>query len=127
MPGSETSRGRIAEEKMFFNFGAALKNMIISVEAMLQFRGLILTFLYFYFLLNVIVISITAGPAWRATSGELKLYQVAAVLARGAGAMINLNAAIVIILASRHLMTTLRGSMLNLFVPFDKAMPSFHA
>ena len=40
--------------------------------------------------------------------------------------MLNLDAALVILVASRSLMTYLRRTPLNMIVPFDKAMPAFH-
>lgn len=53
--------------------------------------------------------------------------RAATALARAGGAMLNLNAAFIILVASRSLMTALRQTILNMFVPFDKAMPAFHS
>lgn len=48
------------------------------------------------------------------------------ILARMGGALLNLNSALIILVASKTLMTYLRRTRLNMIVPFDKAMPAFH-
>jgi len=56
-------------------------------------------------------------PAWR---------RVWIPLARGCGALLNLNSAVVLLPAVRGLMDALRGSSVNLVLPLDHAMPLFH-
>lgn len=104
-----------------------VKRLISNFEPTLQHSGVIFTFIVLYILANITVFFITAPPAWRQTDGELTAYRLASAFARGAGATLDLNAAIIIIVASRYLMTYLRQTALNLFVPFDKAMPAFHS
>eukprot|EP00170_Pyropia_yezoensis_P001441 contig_6363_g1445 len=47
-------------------------------------------------------------------------------LARGAGALLNLNSAVVLLPAVRVLVDYLRQSSVNLVLPLDHAMPFFH-
>lgn len=47
-------------------------------------------------------------------------------IARGFGYTLNLNCALVILLACRLLFTSIRATWLNLLIPFDKIFPKFH-
>lgn len=58
--------------------------------------------------------------------GRYEPYVAFDILARAGGAILNLNSALVILVAAKTLMTYLRRTPLNMIVPFDKAMPSFH-
>lgn len=46
--------------------------------------------------------------------------------ARAFGYTLNLNCALVVLLASRLMFTLIRDTRLNLFIPFDKSFPAFH-
>lgn len=47
-------------------------------------------------------------------------------IARGAGYMMNLDMVLILLFASRFLITTLRKTPINILFPFDHAMPQFH-
>lgn len=112
--------------------GNLFKRLISNFEPILQHHGVIYTFIIIFVLLNFVVFFITAAPAWRKVKNMdqfkndifLRLF---VAIARGGGAMLNLNSALIILVASRTLMTFLRQTALNLYVPFDKAMPAFHS
>lgn len=97
------------------------------LEPALQHDGFAYTFTIVFLLVNVIIFFVGAAPAWLANSEEGLALRLAASSARGGGAMLNLDAALVILVASRSLMTYLRRTPLNMIVPFDKAMPAFHS
>lgn len=102
----------------------ALQRPISKTEAVLSDRGFRLTFLALYACINVLLFTdgaVTEFPLHddyrRWTTG----------IARGAGATLNLNSALVVLLAARSFITFLRETPLNLVLEFDKAMPVFHA
>lgn len=97
------------------------------VEPVLLHQGVSYTFVLIFTILNIITFFIGACPAWVLLKEDTLVMRAATALARAGGAMLNLNAAFIILVASRSLMTILRQTILNMFVPFDKAMPAFHS
>lgn len=97
------------------------------VEPILLHQGVSYTFVFIYTILNIITFFVGACPAWNLLAEDKFAMRAATALARASGAMLNLNAAFIILVASRTLMTALRQTILNMFVPFDKAMPAFHS
>lgn len=97
------------------------------LEKHLQRRGIMYMFLVIYAQLNGVCALLAGVPAWRMSSDASTFLRLAFTVARGTGAVIDLNSAILIIVASRKLFTFLRESRLGVFVPFDHIMPNFHA
>lgn len=102
------------------------RRAISAIEPSLQHNGFAYTFTFVYILINVIVFFLGAAPVWRSMANEGPTRFIATA-ARGGGALLNFNSAIVILVAARNLMTYLRQTVLNMIVPFDKAMPAFHS
>lgn len=102
------------------------KRMLTTLELTLQHQGVECTFAVCYILLNAIIFFVGASPSWRRLADDTFLMRFMTALARGSGAMLNLNSALIILVASRSFMTYLRRTSLNVIVPFDKAMPPFH-
>lgn len=107
-----------------FRLFRALQRPLSKTEAVLSDRGFRLTFLALYVCVNVLLFS----------DGAVKEYprhddyrRWTTSIARGAGATLNLNSALVVLLAARSFITFLRETPLNLVLEFDKAMPVFHA
>lgn len=104
-----------------------IKQTLSNIELALLHQGVTFTFVFVYSLLNLITFFVGASPAWRRLAEEKFIIRAATALARAGGAMLNLNSVCIIFVASRTLMTALRQTILNMFVPFDKAMPAFHS
>lgn len=104
-----------------------LNRFLSRVEPTLLHQGVSYTFVLVYAILNIITFFVGACPAWVLLAEDKFSMRAATTLARAGGAMLNLNAAFIILVASRSLMTALRQTVLNMFVPFDKAMPAFHS
>lgn len=107
-----------------FRLFRALQRPLSKTEAVLSDRGFRLTFLALYVCVNVLLF----------TDGAVKEYprhddyrRWTTSIARGAGSTLNLNSALVVLLAARSFITFLRETPLNLVLEFDKAMPVFHA
>lgn len=84
------------------------------------------TFCLAYGLTNLILFTFgAAGEYARWPHDPLRAYGIG--IARGFGYCINYNVALLLMLATRTLMTLLRSTALNAVIPFDKAMPLFHA
>jgi len=74
---------------------------------------------------NAIIFFLAATPEQRRWDvGHFRRF--ATPIARGSGNLINYNAAFLLLLSSRMVLTWLRNTPLNMVVPFDKAMPAFH-
>lgn len=97
------------------------------LEPILQHEGFAYTFSLVYILTNVIFFLVGAAPEWRLVQQDSTFMKVVRAGARGGGALLNLNSALVILVASKIFMSILRRTPLNMVVPFDKAMPLFHA
>lgn len=84
------------------------------------------TFCLAYGLTNVVLFAFgAAGEFARWPNDALRAYGIGT--ARGFGYCINFNVALILMLATRTMMTILRRTALNAIIPFDKAMPLFHA
>ncbi|GAB0489456.1 hypothetical protein MMPV_000675 [Pyropia vietnamensis] len=102
----------------------ALQRPLSKTEAVLSDRGFRLTFLALYVCVNVLLFSDGAVHEFPRHS-DYRRWTTG--IARGAGATLNLNSALVVLLAARSFITFLRETPLNLILEFDKAMPVFHA
>jgi len=96
------------------------------IEPILQHEGFTYTFIFAYFLLNLLFFFLGASPEWSLAGDEITFIRIARGLARGSGSILNINSALVILGALKIILTFLRRTVLNIIVPFDKAMPSFH-
>lgn len=102
----------------------ALQRPLSKTEAVLSDRGFRLTFLALYVCVNVLLFSDGAVQEFP-RHDDYRRWTTS--IARGAGATLNLNSALVVLLAARSFITFLRETPLNLILEFDKAMPVFHA
>nr|QKG86321.1 NAD(P)H oxidase NOX1 [Asparagopsis taxiformis] len=105
---------------------SCFKRALSRIEPALQHDGVAYTFIFVHVLINVIVFFVGAAPAWQKKSQLSFTLRASGTLARAGGALLNLNSALVILVAARSTMTYLRRTILNMIVPFDKAMPAFH-
>eukprot|EP00178_Gracilaria_changii_P018723 TRINITY_DN537_c0_g1_i1.p1 TRINITY_DN537_c0_g1~~TRINITY_DN537_c0_g1_i1.p1 ORF type:complete len:842 (-),score=142.25 TRINITY_DN537_c0_g1_i1:338-2863(-) len=108
--------------------GKRVTRFFARVEANLSTYALLYLFLVFYAAVNVLMFlwgfhgeivykdNIMRGPVMRYIIG----------MARGAGYMLNLNTAFVILLAARLLFTKLRDTPIANVLPLDKAFPMLH-
>lgn len=103
------------------------RNIFTRIEPILQHEGFAYTFSLIYILANVVFFLIGAAPQWRRVSFDSPFMKIVQATARGAGSVLNLNSALVILVASKIFMSAMRRTPLNMVVPFDKAMPQFHA
>lgn len=92
-------------------------------ESTLSNYGCIYTFAALYIITNILLFL-------REAVVESKLHKdyrrYTTAIARGSGATINFNIAVVILLASRSTIGLIRATRLNMVLPLDKAMPDFH-
>jgi len=101
------------------------KSWVSKIESYLSANGFALTFLGLYAVANVILFFFAATP-------ERRLWPVGhyrrnlTPVARGAGNLVNFNAAFILLISARKLMSWLRNTPMNMVIPFDKAMPAFH-
>lgn len=106
-----------------------LRARFARVEPGLQASGFVATFVFLYLLVNATAFFYGAAPEWDAArAADKPLHQrLAACAARGSGALLNVNSGLVVLVAARRVVTYMRSTMLNMVVPFDKAMPAFHS
>jgi len=97
------------------------------LETWLESNAFLLSTTVVFAFLNVAVFYSASTPEWRRRAGGPLAPQWLFATARGSAAVLTLNAAVTILLAARSLVTALRGTVLNLFLPLDAAMPTFHA
>lgn len=114
-------------ESMHTRIRSYIYRKFTRLEDELQSRAIIYIFLMFYAMLNGICALLAGAPTWHRSSGETPVLRVAFTLARGTGAVIDFNAAFVIIVASRNLLTFLRETCLGVYFPFDEMMPGLHS
>ncbi len=100
---------------------------IRQVEPTLQHEGFVFTFSFLYIIVNVLYFFVGAAPEWNLAAGSPRFIRVIRGAARGSGSVLNINSAFIILVASKIFLSILRRTPLNMFVPFDKAMPHFHA
>lgn len=92
-------------------------------ESALSTHGCLYTFSFLYAVTNVLVF---LQGAYHEAGRHEDFQRYATAMARGAGGLINLNSAIVLLLASRSALGFLRATPLHLVLPIDKAMPEMH-
>jgi hypothetical protein len=79
-----------------------------------------------YGLTNILLFTFGASEEYSRWPNDVVLrYGIGS--ARGFGYCINMNVALLLLVATRTLMTLLRNTPLNAVIPFDKSMPLFHA
>ncbi len=100
------------------------RRTLTKIEPSLQHSGFAITFIFAYFVINAFIVLRGAAKGW--VLGKNDPHPWFDVLARSGGALLNLNSALVILVAAKSTMTYLRRTALNMIVPFDKAMPAFH-
>lgn len=81
------------------------------------------TFLAIYVIANLLLF---LGEAVYESRRHQDFQKYTTAIARGCGATLNLNMAVVILLASRSALDLLRQTPLNMALPIDKAMPDLH-
>lgn len=92
-------------------------------ESALSTHGCLYTFGFLYAVTNVLVF---LQGAYHEAGRHEDFQRYVTAMARGAGGLINLNSAIVLLLASRSALGLLRATPLHLVLPIDKAMPEMH-
>eukprot|EP00171_Calliarthron_tuberculosum_P000031 IDg31t1 len=101
-----------------------MKRVLRKIESALQHNGFAFTFISLYFLINAVIM--LSGAAEGRVLGYGKAFVQFDILARAGGAVLNFNSALIILVASKTLITYLRRTPLNMVLLFDKAMPAFH-
>lgn len=94
-----------------------------STESFLSIFGFCYTFVTLYLVANILLF-LNAALYEARLHNDFQKYVTA--ISRGCGATINLNMAVVLVVASRSLIGFLRETPLNMILPIDKAMPEFH-
>lgn len=92
-------------------------------ESALSSHGCRYTFAALYVITNILLFlheAVTESNLHR----DYRRYTTA--VARGSGATINFNMAVVLLLSSRSTIGLIRATRLNMVLPLDKAMPDFH-
>lgn len=95
-----------------------------KLESYLSSHAIVILFLLFYAAVIVLMFMWGAREEYMHTQ-KPKMRWIIAV-ARGFGYVLNLNVALVILLACRLTLTAIRETPLNMFIPFDKSFPAFH-
>lgn len=95
-----------------------------QAESYLSSNSFIIIFLFIYVNANLLMYTWGAHDEFKHQKGHARTWAI--VIARGFGYTLNLNCALVIILACRLSFTLLRETSLNLVLPFDKSFPAFH-
>lgn len=98
---------------------------LASLDAKLSLCSSKHTITLVYTLSNIIAFFFEAIPEYH-RNGNDKLAAWVIGVARGCGNVLNLNFALIILMAARYSLTLLRTTPLNLVVPFDQVMPDFH-
>ena len=101
-----------------------LRRTLSKIEPSLQQHGFAITFIFVYFVANAFITLRGAAKGW--VLGKDDAHPWFDVLARSGGALLNLNSALVILVAAKSTMTALRRTSLSMIIPFDKAIPAFH-
>jgi predicted ferric reductase len=95
-----------------------------TTESYLLTNGVAYTFVLAYGVSNVLLFLYTAQEEY---GRHTDFQRVTTSIARGCGAILNLNLAAVLLVASRSLVAFLRETPLALIVSFDALMPGAHA
>lgn len=92
-------------------------------ESVLSTHGCLYTFLGLYTITNILLF---LREAFVEAALHTNFRRYLTPIARGSGAIINFNSAVVLVLASRSTLKILRSTPLNMVLPIDKAMPDMH-
>lgn len=104
---------------------AAKSSARARVEVFLQSHAFTLTLLALYANANIILFFYGLRGELEHTSTPVMRYLIG--IARAFGVTLNLNCALVLVLACRSLITFIRRfQLLHLIIPFDKLFPAFH-
>lgn len=114
---NETPYGRAHKRFSFSRF-------LAETETFSCANGFPILFLTAYVNANLMMFFWGAREQFKHTKGQKMRWLIS--IARGFGYTLNLNCALVIVLASRLLFTVIRRTPLNLVFPFDKTFPAFH-
>lgn len=100
------------------------RQIVAQVESYLSSNAFILTFLFVYINALFLMYVWGARDEYVYQKGHARRWII--TIARGFGYTLNLNSALVILLAARLSFTMLRKTALNRILPFDKTFPAFH-
>nr|QKI80122.1 NAD(P)H oxidase 2 [Asparagopsis taxiformis] len=100
------------------------KRSVSATESILSTHGFVYTFVGLYLIGNILLF-VNAAREEGKLHEDFEKYTTS--IARGAAATINLNMAVVLLVASKSVIGFLRETAFNLALPIDKAMPEFHA
>lgn len=100
------------------------RRTVAQIESYLSSNGFILIFLFAYINAVLLMYIWGARDEYVHQKGHPRTWVI--TVARGFGYTLNLNCALVILLAARLSFTVLRETALNLILPFDKTFPAFH-
>lgn len=92
-------------------------------ESALSSRGCLYTFAALYIITNILLF-LREAVAESIRHKDYRRYTTA--IARGSGATINFNMAVVLLMSARSAIGLVRATRLNMVLPLDKAMPDFH-
>lgn len=110
----------VARNTVPFDFNRALA----SVDTFLSSNAFIILFLFIY--INAVMLMFFWGARDQYVNMGDHPMRLYITIARAFGYTLNFNTALVILIASRLLLTFIRDTWLNLFLPFDKFFPAFH-
>lgn len=99
------------------------RRYISLAESILSSYGFVYTFITLYMVTNILLF-INGAVDESHHHDDIERYTTA--IARGSGATINFNMAVVLLLASRSMMSLIQETPLNMVLPIDKAMPELH-
>jgi NAD(P)H-flavin reductase len=104
--------------------GSAFRKRSSAIESFLVSNGVTYTCCALYFFLNICLFGFAAKEEYQR---HRDVQRITTTIARGCGAMLNLNLATVLLLASRSFVSFLRDTPLSLLVSLDGLMPGLHA
>lgn len=104
-------------------FGNTFRKRASAIESFFVSSGVTFTLCAIYVLLNVFLFGFSAVQEYQ-LHDDFQKYTT--TIARGCGAILNLNLAVVLLLASRYFVSFLRETPLSLLVSLDSLMPGLH-
>lgn len=103
----------------------SITKKLTELDALLSVYSASVTFLLSFILANIVLFSFGAVEEHGRWEGALRSWGIG--IARGFGYCLNLNVVLILLLACRATLTALRKTILNVVIPFDKAMPLYHS
>lgn len=100
-----------------------LRQKSSAIESLLVSYGVTFTFFALYVLLNAFLFGFAAKEEYKRHEDFQK---ITTTIARGCGATLNLNFAMVLLIASRSFVSFLRDTPLSFVVSLDSLMPGLH-